>query len=74
VAFRSPWGARVIVNDVGVSLSGEGSDSGVAAAPAEEIVSAGGVAVASTDNVSDCASAQRIIACAATFNCDQFVK
>ncbi len=57
-------GARVVVNDIGVSLSGEGGDQ----APAEEVVAgirkAGGEAVANTDSVAEFASAGRIIQCA----------
>lgn len=57
-------GAMVVVNDVGVSLVGEGGDRGVAEGLAAEIRSVGGQAVANTDSVSDWAGAQRIIACA----------
>jgi NAD(P)-dependent dehydrogenase (short-subunit alcohol dehydrogenase family) len=57
-------GAAVIVNDIGVSLSGEGGS----ASPAEDtrtlILAAGGQAVVNTDSVSDWQSARRIIACA----------
>ena len=57
-------GAKVVVNDVGVSLSGEGGDGNVAALLAGEIIAAGGVAVANEDNVSNSTGAERIIACA----------
>lgn len=57
-------GAMVVVNDVGVSLVGEGGDRGVAEGLAAEIRAMGGQAVANTDSVSDWAGAQRIIACA----------
>jgi NAD(P)-dependent dehydrogenase (short-subunit alcohol dehydrogenase family) len=57
-------GAAVVVNDIGVSLSGEGGS----ASPAEDtrglILAAGGQAVVNTDSVSDWQSARRIIACA----------
>jgi NAD(P)-dependent dehydrogenase (short-subunit alcohol dehydrogenase family) len=57
-------GAKVVVNDIGVSLAGEGGDKG----PADEVVStirkAGGQAVASTDSVTAFASAAKIIQCA----------
>src|SRR3546814_20091769 len=47
-------GAAVVVNDLGVSLTGEGGDEG---SPAEqvaaEIVAAGGKAVANHDSVAD---------------------
>ena len=54
-------GARVVVNDIGASLSGEGGDAGPAQQVVEEIRSAGGEAVASTDSVAEAASAARII-------------
>jgi len=55
-------GARVVVNDVGASVGGEGRDAGPAQRVADEIVRAGGTAAANTDNVADWPSAQRIIA------------
>jgi NAD(P)-dependent dehydrogenase (short-subunit alcohol dehydrogenase family) len=45
-------GARVVVNDTGSSLSGEGLDAGPAEEVAREIRSAGGEAVATTASVS----------------------
>jgi NAD(P)-dependent dehydrogenase (short-subunit alcohol dehydrogenase family) len=57
-------GAAVVVNDVGVSLSGEGGS----ASPAEEtqalIQAAGGRALVNTDSVSEWQTAQRIVATA----------
>jgi len=54
-------GAKVIVNDVGASVSGEGQD----ATPAEQtkaiIVQNGGTAEISTDSVATWASAQKIV-------------
>ena len=44
-------GASVIVNDVGSSMDGEGSDSSVADQVVEEIGGEGGIAVASHDSV-----------------------
>src|SRR6266568_1771203 len=44
-------GAAVVVNDLGGSNAGEGSDAGPAQEVVEEIRAAGGRAVASTDNV-----------------------
>ncbi|KUI39406.1 SDR family NAD(P)-dependent oxidoreductase [Mycobacterium sp. GA-2829] len=44
-------GAKVVVNDVGGDLTGDGSDDGPAREVAREIVSAGGEAVATTDSV-----------------------
>lgn len=57
-------GAAVVINDVGVSLAGEGGS----ASPAEEtkalIEQAGGRAVVNTDSVSEWPSAQRMVATA----------
>lgn len=44
-------GAKVVVNDPGGSLTGDGADSGPAQAVADEILAAGGQAVAVTDSV-----------------------
>ncbi|NMN94311.1 SDR family NAD(P)-dependent oxidoreductase [Nocardiaceae bacterium YC2-7] len=44
-------GASVVVNDLGGSNSGEGADAGPAQEVVNEIVAAGGKAVANTDNV-----------------------
>ena len=54
-------GARVVVNDIGASLSGEGLDASPAQKVVAEIQAAGGKAIASTDSVADWASAQRIV-------------
>ncbi|WP_416186571.1 SDR family NAD(P)-dependent oxidoreductase [Herbaspirillum sp. RTI4] len=54
-------GARVVVNDIGASLSGEGLSAGPAQQVVEEIIAAGGQAVANTDSVSDASSAARIV-------------
>lgn len=57
-------GARVVVNDIGVSLEGAGGDK----APADEVVSeirnAGGNAVANSDSVAGFVSAGKIVQCA----------
>jgi len=45
-------GAKVVVNDPGVSMAGEGSDVGPAQQVVDEIKAAGGEAVANTDSVS----------------------
>jgi NAD(P)-dependent dehydrogenase (short-subunit alcohol dehydrogenase family) len=45
-------GARVVVNDLGGSVHGDGSDKSAAEAVVAEIVAAGGEAVANTDSVS----------------------
>lgn len=44
-------GAKVVVNDVGGDLTGDGSDTGPAREVARDIVAAGGEAVANTDSV-----------------------
>ncbi len=54
-------GAAVVVNDIGVSLTGEGASAGPAQQVVDEIRQAGGQAVANTDSVADAASAARIV-------------
>jgi len=54
-------GARVVVNDVGASVAGEGSDAGPAQRVVDEIRAAGGEAAANTDSVSDARAAGRIV-------------
>jgi NAD(P)-dependent dehydrogenase (short-subunit alcohol dehydrogenase family) len=54
-------GARVVVNDVGASLAGEGSDSTPAQSVVNEIVEAGGEAVANYDDVSDFGAAEALV-------------
>jgi len=54
-------GAKVVVNDPGVSAAGTGHDDGPAAQVAAEIRAAGGTAVANTDSVAEWESANRII-------------
>ena len=44
-------GARVVVNDLGTSSTGEGASAGPALQVVDEIRAAGGEAVASTDSV-----------------------
>jgi NAD(P)-dependent dehydrogenase (short-subunit alcohol dehydrogenase family) len=57
-------GAKVVVNDIGVSLAGEGGDQ----SPADEVVAAikkaGGEAVSNFDSVAEFASAAKIVQCA----------
>jgi NAD(P)-dependent dehydrogenase (short-subunit alcohol dehydrogenase family) len=57
-------GASVVVNDLGGSREGEGSDAGPAQSVVDEIVAAGGKAVADTNDVSTQAGAQAIISSA----------
>ncbi len=54
-------GARVVVNDLGGSGSGEGSDATVAETVVNEIKAAGGDAVANGDSVTD---GEKVIQCA----------
>ncbi|MGV0804142.1 SDR family NAD(P)-dependent oxidoreductase [Mycolicibacterium setense] len=54
-------GAKVVVNDPGGSLTGDGTDSAPAQAVVDEIVSAGGQAVAATDSVATADGGQAII-------------
>ena len=54
-------GAKVVVNDIGASVSGEGNDAGPAQAVVNELKALGAEAVANTDSVSDAAGAGRII-------------
>ncbi|MBM3385822.1 MAG: SDR family NAD(P)-dependent oxidoreductase, partial [Betaproteobacteria bacterium] len=54
-------GAKVVVNDIGASVSGEGQDAGPAQKVVDQIEAAGGSAVASTDSVADWESANRIV-------------
>ena len=54
-------GAKVVVNDIGTSVTGEGKDAGPAQKVVDEIKAAGGQAVANTDSVSEWDSANRII-------------
>jgi NAD(P)-dependent dehydrogenase (short-subunit alcohol dehydrogenase family) len=61
-------GARVVVNDIGASLTGEALDSGGGDTPAQavvkEIVAAGGAAVACHESVATWDSARKIVQCA----------
>ena len=54
-------GAKVIVNDLGGSRDGTGTDRGPAQEVVDEIIAAGGEAVVNTDDISDWAGAERII-------------
>ncbi len=54
-------GARVVVNDIGTSREGEGSSAGPAQSVVDEIVAAGGEAVANTDDVADWDGAEALI-------------
>ena len=54
-------GAKVVVNDLGVSLAGEGRDTSAAQKVVDEIKAMGGEAVANGDDVADWEGAGRII-------------
>src|SRR5256885_3109917 len=54
-------GAKVLVNDLGTSVKGEGANAGPAQTVVDEIRAAGGTAAASTDSVADWTSANRIV-------------
>jgi NAD(P)-dependent dehydrogenase (short-subunit alcohol dehydrogenase family) len=57
-------GARVVVNDLGGSLQGHGSDAGPAQETVDAIRAAGGEAVANTDSVATEAGGKAIVQCA----------
>jgi NAD(P)-dependent dehydrogenase (short-subunit alcohol dehydrogenase family) len=54
-------GAKVVVNDVGATLAGEGHDNGPAAEVVREIVARGGHAVVNDDDVADWDAAGRLV-------------
>ena len=54
-------GARVIINDIGASLSGEGLDQTPAQAVVDEITKAGGEALANYADISDWSQAQGLV-------------
>ncbi|WP_137896661.1 SDR family NAD(P)-dependent oxidoreductase [Ramlibacter sp. 2FC] len=54
-------GAKVVVNDLGGSVSGTGGDGGAAQAVADQIRKAGGEAIASTASVTDFGAVQAMV-------------
>jgi NAD(P)-dependent dehydrogenase (short-subunit alcohol dehydrogenase family) len=54
-------GAKVVVNDLGGSMDGEGNDAGPAQQVVDEVKALGGEAVANTDDISDWDGAERLI-------------
>ena len=54
-------GAKVLVNDLGTSVKGEGASGGPAQKVVDEIRAAGGTAAANTDSVAEWTSANRIV-------------
>ncbi len=57
-------GAKVVVNDIGASLGGEGIDASPAQQVVDEIRAAGGEAIANGDDVADWDSAGNLVAAA----------
>ncbi len=55
-------GAKLVVNDLGATLAGEGADASPAQEVVSEIESLGGAAVANGDDVADFAGAERMVA------------
>jgi NAD(P)-dependent dehydrogenase (short-subunit alcohol dehydrogenase family) len=55
-------GAKVVINDLGCAVSGDGSDASVAQAMVDEIIAGGGEAVASTDTVATPEGGKAIVA------------
>lgn len=54
-------GAKVVVNDLGAPIKGDGADVGVAQQVVDEIKSAGGEAIANTDSVATLEGGQAIV-------------
>lgn len=54
-------GAKVVVNDLGGSNEGDGTDAGPAQQVADEITAAGGTAVANTDNIATWDGARALV-------------
>src|SRR6186997_2586783 len=54
-------GAKVVVNDLGGAGDGTGSDAGAAQAVVDEIIAAGGEAIANTESVASFDNARSII-------------
>src|SRR5438034_11120369 len=54
-------GASVVVNDLGGSIEGDGSDAEPASIVAAEIVAAGGAAIADTSDVATAAGAEALV-------------
>ncbi|CAI09348.1 putative dehydrogenase (Short chain alcohol dehydrogenase) [Aromatoleum aromaticum EbN1] len=59
--YCAQQGAKVVVNDIGTSLSGDGRSEGPAREVCAQIEAAGGVAVPSLDSVADPEGAQRMV-------------
>ena len=61
VHLMAQEGAKVVVNDLGASVDGEGEDRSPAQQVVDEITSAGGAAVASPDNVATVAGGAHLV-------------
>ena len=59
--FFASEGARIVVNDLGGGADGSGTDDGPAQQVVDEIVAAGGTAVANTGNVADWSDAKALV-------------
>jgi NAD(P)-dependent dehydrogenase (short-subunit alcohol dehydrogenase family) len=59
--FLASHGAQLVINDLGGGADGMGSDTGPAQQLADEVVAAGGVAVANDDDAASSEGAQRLI-------------
>jgi len=57
-------GAKVVVNDIGAAVDGEGRSAGPAQKVVEEIRALGGTAAPNADSVAEAASAAKIVQCA----------
>jgi NAD(P)-dependent dehydrogenase (short-subunit alcohol dehydrogenase family) len=57
-------GAAIVVNDIGADVTGSGSDGSIAQSVVDEIVTAGGRAVASTGDISTPEGGESVIATA----------
>ena len=57
-------GAAIVVNDLGVAVDGGGGDRAPAQQVVDQIVEAGGTAIANYDDVAEHTSAEKIIQCA----------
>src|SRR4051812_49084063 len=60
-------GARIVVNDLGASLAGEGANEGPAHDVVREIEALGGEAIGNGANVADFAAAQQMVAEAVSY-------
>jgi NAD(P)-dependent dehydrogenase (short-subunit alcohol dehydrogenase family) len=54
-------GAKVVINDLGGHTDGTGADSGPASEVAQEIIAAGGAAVADGGDIADVATGERLV-------------